>query len=172
MIADQLPARRLRLFLRDFRMIEAHIGLAEGQSLTQYFVTRKHYVNLRAAKWSGSDETIDHVVLKVEQVLWVAAMDDDIALTQATSPAALRAVEVQLDGGLLMRAGMFLSEGQRLSDYLEAQPQFIPMRNVALLRSGRPPKEVNVTLGDIALNQAGVQAMWETNVGAPIIGEP
>jgi hypothetical protein len=89
-------------------------------------------------------------------------MDGDIALTQATSPAAPREVEVQLDGGLLMRAGMFLSDGQRLSDYLETQPQFIPMRSVELLRSGRPPKEVNVTLGDIALNQAGVQAMWET----------
>jgi hypothetical protein len=162
MAADQLPARRLRLFLRDFRVIEAHISLAEGQSLTQYFVTKKHYVNLRAARWSGSEETIEHVVLKIEQVLWAAAMDGDIALTQATSPAAPREVEVQLDGGLLMRAGMFLSDGQRLSDYLETQPQFIPMRSVELLRSGRPPKEVNVTLGDIALNQAGVQAMWET----------
>lgn len=172
MVADQLPTRRLRLFLRDFRMIEAHISLADGQSLTQFFVTRKHYVNLRSAKWSGSDETIDHVVLKIEQVLWAAALDGDIALTQATSPAPPRAVEVQLDGGLLMRAGMFLSDGQRLSDYLEAQPQFIPMRSVELLRSGRPPKEVNVTLGDIALNQAGVQAMWETTGAAPIVGAP
>jgi hypothetical protein len=48
-MADQtrLPSRRLRLFLRDFRMIEAQISLAEGQALMQYFASRKQYVNMR-----------------------------------------------------------------------------------------------------------------------------
>lgn len=162
MAADQLPARRVRLFLRDLRMVEASIGLAEGQSLTQFFVTRKQYVNLRNARWENSGVTVDHAVLKVEQVLWATSLEKDIPLTPAVAQASPRAIEVQVDGGLSMRGGLLLSNGQRLSDYLETQAPFIPLQNAQLLRSGRPPKEVNVVLGDVVLNQAAVQAMWET----------
>jgi len=157
----RLPTRRLRLFLRDFRMIEAEMSLAEGQSLTQYFASRRQYVNLRGAKWATSGESIRHAVLKIEQVLWAASLDNDIPLINAMAQNQPREVEIQLDGGLLVRAGLNVGEGQRLSDFLESQPQFVPVRSAQLLRSGRPPKEVNVALGDIVLNQAAVQAMWE-----------
>ena len=72
-----------------------------------------------------------------------------------------RLVEVQLEGGLLLRGGLNVGGNQRLSDYLDTHAQFIPIRNAVLLRSGRPPKEVNVTLGDVVLNQDAVQAIWE-----------
>jgi hypothetical protein len=167
MVQDKLPARRLRLFLRDFRMIEATIGLSEGQSLTQYFASRKQYVNLRAAKWASSSDVTKHAVLKIDQVLWAAALDNDIPLINAMAQNTPREVEVQLDGGLLVRAGLNVGEGQRLIDYLESQPQFVPMRGAQLLRSGRPPKEVNVSLGDIVLNQVAVQAVWEMAAQKP-----
>lgn len=172
MAPDQtkLPTRRLRLFLRDFRMIEAQISLAEGQSLAQYFASRKQYVNLRGAKWASTGENIRHAVLKIDQVLWAAALDNDIPLINAMGQLTPRDVEVQLDGGLLIRAGLNVGDQQRLSDYLESQPQFVPMRAAQLMRSGRPPKEVNVTLGDIVLNQIAVQAMWE--VAAQSTEEP
>jgi len=159
----KLPARRLRLFLRDFRMIEAQISLAEGQSLAQYFATRKQYVNLRAAKWASTGEEFKHVVLKIDQVLWGASLDNDIPLINTVMQNEPRMIEIQLDGGLLVRAGVNVSERQRLGDYLEAQQLFIPLRNAQLLRSGRPPKEVNVALGDVVLNQSSVQAIWEVS---------
>jgi hypothetical protein len=167
MAQDKLPARRLRLFLRDFRMVEATIGLSEGQSLTQYFASRKQYVNLRAAKWASSTDVTRHAVLKIDQVLWAAALDNDIPLINAMAQNAPREVEVQLDGGLLVRAGLNVGEGQRLIDYLESQPQFVPMRSAQLLRSGRPPKEVNVSLGDVVLNQIAIQAVWELAAQKP-----
>lgn len=157
----RLPSRRLRLFLRDFRMIEAQINLAEGGALMQYFANRKQYVSLRGARWAASNEDLRFVVLRVDQVLWAAAMDNDIPLTPGTSSVPPREVEIQLDGGLLVRAGIIIGEGQRLSDYLESQPQFLPVRHAQLLRSGRPPKEVNVALGDVVLNQSAIQAVWE-----------
>ena len=40
-------------FVRDFRVIEASVSLPEGQSLAQYFASRKQYVNLRNATWVG-----------------------------------------------------------------------------------------------------------------------
>jgi hypothetical protein len=167
MAQSNLPARRLRLFLRDFRMIEATISLSEGQSLTQYFASRKQYVNLREAKWASANDVTKHAVLKIDQVLWAAALDNDIPLINAMAQNTPREVEIQLDGGLLVRAGLNIGENQRLSDYLESQPQFIPVRSAQLLRSGRPPKEVNVSLGDIVLNQVAVQAIWEMAAQRP-----
>jgi hypothetical protein len=156
----KLPSRRLRLFLRDFRMVEAQISLAEGTSLMQYFASRKQYVNMRGARWASTNESVRFAVLRVDQVLWAAAMDNDIPLTPGASSAP-REIEIQLDGGLLVRAGMIIGEGQRLSDYLESQPQFLPLKNAQLLKSGRPPKEVNLALGDVVLNQQAIQAVWE-----------
>lgn len=162
MATNQVQPRRLRLFLRDFRMVEASISLSPGQSLTTWIANRKSYVNLRGAHWASTNDNVQHAVLKVQQVLWAAALDGDIPLMTTTSqPLTPRMVEIQLDGGLLLRGGLIVSEKQRLSDYLESQAQFIPVRNGMLLRSGRPPKEVNVTLGDIVLNQEAVQAIWE-----------
>ena len=161
MDATKAPTRRLRLFLRDFRMVEASISLAEGQSLAMWLANRKSYVNLRGAHWASTEDTVKHAVLKVHQVLWASSMDNDIPLMTTSMSVAPREVEIQLEGGLLMRAGLNIGEKQRLSDYLESQNAFIPARNALLLRSGRPPKEVNVTLGDIVLNQDSIQAVWE-----------
>jgi hypothetical protein len=157
------PVRRLRIFLRDFRMLEATVHLADGQALATYFANRKSYVNLRAARWTGTGDDVTHAVLKVQQVLWAAALDGDIALTNASAAGRERAVEMQLDGGLLVRGSLMLGEQQRLSDYLEIAGHFVPMLHAELLRSGRPPKTVNVQLGDIVLNQEAIQAIWEVD---------
>jgi hypothetical protein len=155
------PTRRLKIFLRDFRMMEATASLAEGQALASYFASRKSYVNLREVQWTGTGETAVHVVLRVDQVLWAAAPDGDVPLTSASLATPGRTVEVQLDGGLLFRGALIMSAHQRLTDYLESAGAFIPLLRAQLLRSGRPPRAVNVNLGDVVVNQATVQAAWE-----------
>jgi hypothetical protein len=155
------PTRRLKIFLRDFRMVEATVSLAEGQALTSYFSSRRSYVNLREAHWAGTGDIAAHAVLRVEQVLWAAAPDDDVPLTSASLSTPGRAVELQLDGGLLFRGALVMAPHQRLTDYLESAGAFVPLLRAQLLRSGRPPRQVNVNLGDIVLNQASVQAVWE-----------
>jgi hypothetical protein len=155
------PTRRLRIFLRDFRMVEAQVNLAEGQALASYFASRKSYVNLREARWADVDEAVAHAVLRVDQVLWAAAPDGDLPLTSASLSTPGRLVEIQLDGGLLFRGALIMSAHQRLTDYLESAGPFVPLLHSQLLRSGRPPKLVNVDLGDVVLNQAAIQATWE-----------
>jgi hypothetical protein len=155
------PTRRLRIFLRDFRMVEAVMNLADGQSLTSYFAHRRSYMNLSQAQWAGGGDRVEHAVLRVQQVLWAAAADGDVPLSSASLAGRGRDVEIQLDGGLLVRGTMLMSEQQRLSDYLEIAGPFVPLQRAQLLRSGRPPKEVNVTLGDIVLNQDAIQATWQ-----------
>ncbi|MGH7449670.1 MAG: hypothetical protein ACRELT_19000, partial [Longimicrobiales bacterium] len=56
---------------------------------------------------------------------------------------------------------LLLGDQQRLSDYLEIASPFIPVASAQLLRSGRPPKKVNVDLGGVVLNQEAIQAVWE-----------
>ncbi|HEX6306789.1 MAG TPA: hypothetical protein VFZ69_01310 [Longimicrobiales bacterium] len=157
------PARRLRIFLRDFRMLEATASLAEGQSLATYFAHRKSYVNLRAAQWTGTGDDVKHAVLRIDQVLWAAALDNDIPLTNASAVGTPRPVEMQLDGGLLLRGRLILGEQQRLSDYLEIAGEFVPILEASLLRSGRPPQKVNVHLGGVMVNQTAIQAVWEVD---------
>lgn len=155
------PTRRLSVFLRDFRMVEATIRLAEGQTLVSYFANRKSYVNLSGAHWTSADDRVEHVVLRLDQVLWAVARDGDVPLTTASLAVPTRRVEFLLDGGLLFRGRLALSEQQRLSDYLESAGQFMPVLDAQLLRSGRPPREVNVQLGDVVLNQQAIHAAWE-----------
>ena len=155
--------RRLRFFLRDFRMVEAHVALAEGQSLTSCMTHRKTYINLQAALWQSTGETVDHAVLKIEHVLWAAAPDGDVQLVNAALSQRPRAVDLQLDGGLQLRAGLNTGDRQRLGDYLESAGMFVPLRDTVLLRSGRPARRANVVLGDIVVNQAAIQSMWEVS---------
>lgn len=155
------PTRRLRIFLRDFRMVEATVNLAEGQALASYFSNRRAYVNLREAHWAATGDNVAHAALRVTHVLWAAAPEGDIPLTNASVMNRGRLVEVQLDGGLLLRGGLVLSDQQRVSDYVETAGQFLPVLQAQLLRSGRPPKKVNVNLGDIVVNQDLIQALWE-----------
>jgi hypothetical protein len=161
------PVRRLRIFLRDFRLVEATVNLVDGQALTGYFASRRSFVSLRGARWEGTRDEVQHVALRVAQVLWAAAPDTDIPLTNASIAARGREVELQLDGGLLVRGSLLMSEHQRMSDYLESAGSFVPVTGAQLLRSGRPPKTVNVVLGDIVLNQEAVQAVWEVSPDEP-----
>lgn len=163
MDTSRLPTRRLRIFLRDFRMVEAQVAFGDGQSLATYFANRKSYLSLVDTRWTATGEHIRHVAVRVDQVLWAHAPDGDIDLTGASRPSEQRVAEMQLDGGLLLRASLALSDRQRLSDFLEASGPFVPMRDAHLLRSGRPPREVNVTLGDVVLNQDAIQAVWEVD---------
>jgi hypothetical protein len=158
---DPKPTKRLRIFLRDFRLVEAAVHLVDGQALTSCFGSRRNYMNLRGARWAGTTEQVEHAVLRLGQVLWASAPDGDIPLTSASLATPGRDIEAQLDGGLLVRGRFLMSEHQRMSDYLETSGQFVPLLGAQLLRSGRPPKTVNVTLGDIVLNQEAVQAVWE-----------
>lgn len=158
------PPRKLRLFLRDFRMLDACVSFADGQSLQSFFASRKSYLHLQDVHWSSTGERANFAVLRVSQLLWATAPDGDVAYVSASLAPEARVVEIQVDGGLLIRAGLHIGNRQRLGDYLEAAGPFIPLNQAQLLRSGRPAKRVNVLLGNIVLNQDAIQAVWEGSV--------
>jgi hypothetical protein len=151
---EQSPARRLRLFLRDHRVLDANAQVPEGQTLSTYLATRTRYVNLTHGEWLGTGEKVSHMALKVDTVLWAASRDGDLPLTGGTAAGAARRVDIELQGGYLLQAGLLLIETQRLTDYLQSAPAFIPLRAAQLRPRGK-------ALGDIAVNQQSIQVVRE-----------
>lgn len=167
------PARtrtgRLRLFLRDFRMVEANATFAEGQSLTMWLGQRRAWITLLDAEWVGTAERSAMVVLRVQQVLWVEAQGDGVSVVSSSAAPAPRDVEVRLEGGLVLRGQLPMHGGQRLPDYLEAVGSFVPLLHAQLLRSGRPPRKTNLVLRDMVIHRDSIQTVSE--VSAPSLSE-
>jgi hypothetical protein len=151
---EQSAPRRLRLFLRDHRVLDADARVPQGQTLATYLASRNRYVNLTGVDWLGTRSTVPHMALKVSTILWAASQDGDLPLTAAITSAAARRVDVEIEGGYLLSAGLLLVETQRLTEYLQSAPAFIPLRDAQL----RPRRKA---LGDVVVNQDAIQAVRE-----------
>lgn len=165
--APRLPRRKLRFFLRDFRLAEAYALLPDGLSLSSYLANRRGYLHLLDVQWQPSGERIEFAVLRTAQVMYASAVDAGVPLVSTVPAAVAHGVDALVEGGLFLRGGLMLSPRQRLGDFLEAAGPFVPLLGVTLLRSGRPPRESNVLWGDIVLNQDAIQAVWESDEWAP-----
>lgn len=160
--ATRLPRRRLRFFLRDYRVAEAFALLPDGLSLSSYLANRRGYLHLLDVTWNPTPERTSFAVLRADQVLYARSVDDDIPLVNTVPAATAHGVELLVDGGLFLRGGLMLSPRQRLGDFLESAGAFVPLLGVELLRTERPPRQCNVFWGDLVLNQDAIQAVWET----------
>lgn len=148
------PPRRLRLFLRDHRVLDASAKVPQGQFLATYLASRTRYVNLTAVNWMGAGEKVPHMALKVDKILWAASPDGELPLTNALAAGSARRVEVELEGGYVLAAGLLLVKNQRLSDYLQSAPPFVPLSRAELRPRGKE-------LGDIVVNQEAIQVVRE-----------
>ncbi len=163
-------SRRLRFFLEDFRVLEGLAGLGAGASLLSLFASRKSYINLTEARWSGSQRPLGHLVLRVDRIVWAGAPNGDVPLVNAPLTVEPTPTDLQLQGGMIMRGGLPLAPRQRLGDYLESTGPFIPLHGAVLLRSRHGGKPVGAALGEIAVNQSLIEAAWAAP--APAAPEP
>lgn len=159
--ATRPPRRRLNLFLRDFRLVEAFTSPPDGATLCGYLARRKAYIPVLDARWTPSGETVPFAVLKRSQILYAASPHGDIPHVPRGSNTPGHRVEMLLEGGLFVSGVLPVGDGQRLADYLDTAGPFLPVSAAILRQSGRPPRETNVAWGDIALNHDVIQAIWE-----------
>jgi hypothetical protein len=96
-------------------------------------------------------------------VLWLASLDPELSLASSRLTAEPRAVEILLEGGLLLAGGLSLGPAQRLGDYLESAGPFIALRDSVVVRGGRPAEPLDLHLRDIALHQDVIQSAWEAD---------
>ncbi len=175
------PARneaRLRFFLRDFRVLEGLVGLGPGSSLIALLASRKGYVSLTDARWSGTADAVPHLVLRVDQVLWASAPAADVPLVNAHLATETTSTDLQIEGGILIRGRLPLAPHQRLGDYLDFAGPFIPLQHAVMLRSRQSGKPMEAALGDVVVSQSAIEAAWESsspaasNDGSPAESNP
>lgn len=155
--ATRPDPRRLRIVLRDHSLLESRIHIASGQFLITFLAGRKRYISLTNSVWIATEEPVDYMLLKVDRILWVSSPDGQIPLMNVLGAMAPKQVEISIEGGLVIRAGLALGARQRLSDYLATANEFIPLTAALAL-----PREAQ--LGDIALNQNAIRSIREIRV--------
>ena len=146
---DDRATRRLRVFLRDHRILDAGVRVRRGQSLSDYLAGRTRYLELSDIDWVGMAEQTLHLTLKVDTILWASSDDESLPLA-AASAGESRRVEMELESGYLVRARLPLSRDQRVVDYLHGAPAFVPLWDARLMPRGKP-------LGDVVVNQHAIQ---------------
>lgn len=152
--ATRPDPRRIRIVLRDHALLEARVHIASGQFLITFLAGRKRYISLTNSMWLATEEPVDYMLLKVDRILWVSSPDKGIPLMNVLGATTPKQVEISVEGGLVIRAGLALGARQRLSDYLATAQEFIPLSNAMAL-----PREA--VLGDIALNQNAIRSIRE-----------
>ena len=153
-------SRGVQLCLRDQAILEGKVYAAEGQFLPACLGNRKGWVNLTAVHFLNTGEKLPHIAVQTNRILWASSPNGEIPLMSYAPALQPRKVEMQVEGGLTLRGQLNLAPRQRLSDYLAAYGDFIPLRDANLI-----PGDVNI--GDIAVNQEAIQRLRELNAEGP-----
>lgn len=127
-----LTRRAVRLRFLDGRSMEGHLHVPEGQSLVGFLGMRRSFLNVTDARWlDGGDGALPHVGIRLGHVVWVVPVDPAFALHQASVPPdSTRSVELGLEGGLVLRVRLQIADEQRMSDFFDGNPDFVPLRAV------------------------------------------
>ncbi|MGD8276729.1 MAG: hypothetical protein PVH00_01830 [Gemmatimonadota bacterium] len=151
------PFRRrlVRLVLQHGRVVEGNIHVTEGQALTT-FVGVRPFVSLTEARWvSPEGEVVPHLAVRSEQVLWTAALDDDIPVCTMRPPTSTpRWAELTMKDGTILHVGLYLADEQRLTDYVDSATGYLPVLQGSVVGQNR-------LLGPVAVNKNAILAIRE-----------
>ncbi len=157
---SHLQRKRVQVLLRGGRSLEGIIHIPEGQPLLHFLGMKRYFLNLTDVRNAGAGEeeyTIHHLSLRMSNLVWVIPMDDTLFVTTASPPVdSIRTVELQLVDGLTLNVTLNIAEEQRMSDYLDANPGFLP------LWSARIP-ETSQVIERSVVNHEAILAIRELN---------
>ncbi len=149
-------ARAVQLCLRDQAVVEGTVYAADAMYLPACLGNRKGWVNLTSVHFINTGERLQHIAVQTNRILWATSPNTEIPLMLVPAQAVARPVEMQLESGITLRGHLSLTPKQRLSDYLGAFGDFIPVRDARLLPSGH-------TLGDVAVNRETIERLREVD---------
>ena len=146
--------RRVRLVLRDQRVVDGQVHLPDGLDLATFLGSRDGgWVNLTDVCWQATGEHTPHVVLKVGLVLWAGAIDADTPLGPRYESDSPRDVEIMLENRITLRAELPVPT-HRLTDVLEAYGRFIPLWG-ARMAGGE------IAFGDVVVNRDAIHLVQD-----------
>src|SRR5687768_16360597 len=147
--------RGLQLCLRDQALVDGTVFAGESTHLSGCLGNRKGWVNLTNVHFQNTGEKLPHIAVQTNRILWAASPSQDIPLMPVSLGASPRSVEMQLEGGVVLRGDLMLAQNQRLSDYLGAFGDFIPLRDARQLPGGK-------VIGDVVVNREAIERLRET----------
>jgi hypothetical protein len=134
------------------------IHIPEGLPLLNFLGIKRFFLNLtsvRRTDASPSEELLEHLSLRVSNVVWVIPMDGTLHVSTALAPtSASRTVELQLVDGHTLTVDLNIAEEQRMSDYLDANSGFVPLWS-AKVKSG------SEVIDRLAVNHEAILAIRE-----------
>ena len=152
-----LHRRSVRVHLIGGRTLVGRIHIAEGQSLSGFLSSKLFFLNLTEVGWEDGVEagSLPHLSVRLRQIVRVDPLDPDLRLSSALVPSEdTRRIELHVDGGVRLHVQMNVARETRMSDYLDANPSFIPLWSVRVEGQER-------VVDRVALNHDAIQAIRE-----------
>ncbi|HSM03640.1 MAG TPA: hypothetical protein VK858_03425 [Longimicrobiales bacterium] len=149
-----LHRRAVRVRLTNERIVEGQIHITEGQSLTSFLSTKLYFLNLTDVEWSagGAHGVLPHVSVRLGQIVWVEPLEPGLHLSSATLPSEeSRSVELHVDHDVRLQVKMNVARETRMSDYLDANPGFLPLWSVRIVGSDEQVERVALNHGAIEI---------------------
>ena len=153
---SQFLRRLVRFVMRGNRVVEGNIHVTEGQSLSVFLTTRRVLASLTEARWIGPGmQVLPHLAVRTERILWARSLDDALPISTNVRPVAhARWAELLLDEGGSLQVALYAAEEQRLTDYFDSAPVFLPVTQATVPGTDK-------MLGPVAVNTAAITAIRE-----------
>lgn len=124
----QMP---VRVLLRGGESLDGEIHLPEGMPLLNFLGIKRYFLNLTSVRHTDAARTedlIEHLSLRLSNVVWVIPLDTSLHLSTASAPTnSSRPVELRLVDGMTLTVELNIAEEQRMSDFLDANSGFVPL---------------------------------------------
>jgi len=137
--SPHLKQKPVRVLLRGGKSLDGNIHLPEGMPLLHFLGIKRFFLNLTSVRHTnaeGVEEIIEHLSLRLSNVVWVVPLDSSLHISTALAPTnSSRAVDLRLVDGMTLTVELKISEEQRMSDYLDANSGFVPLLS-ARIQSG------------------------------------
>lgn len=153
---SQFKRRLVRFTMLGRRILEGNIHVTEGQSLAVFLTTRRFLTSLTEARLVVANaEVYPHLAVRTDQILWASSLDDELPVATNVRPTAVpRWAEFTLEDDTIMHVGLHIAEEQRMTDYFDSAPTFLPVVQASVVGSDR-------LLGPTAVNTSRIVAVRE-----------
>jgi hypothetical protein len=153
---SQFTRRLVRFVMYGGRVVEGNIHVTEGQSLAVYLTTRRYLTSLTEARWIGPGmQVLPHLAIRTDKMMYAASLDDGLPVSSNARPTlSPRWAEFTLEDGSVMHVGLHIAEEQRMTDYFDSAPLFMPVVQASIVGQDR-------LLGPVSVNTSRLIAVRE-----------
>lgn len=153
---SQFIRRLVRLTLKDGLGVEGNVHVTEGQSLGVFLTTRRYMTSLTEARWTDTEAPVlPHLALRTDKIVYASSLDEGLPVATNVRPTLNpRWAEFILADGTVMHVGLHIAEEQRMTDYFDSAPAFLPVVQASVVGSDR-------LLGPVSVNTSKIVALRE-----------